>query len=69
MFTGVATKWSGQKLQCKSLFIGRTEFGLLEVYNEEIIDASVNEGYERIGDFMEVEVTSAEHYDLYARVL
>lgn len=48
-------------------FIGRTEFDSPEVDNEVIIDASANEGYVRIGDFVEVEVLSAEHYDLYAR--
>jgi ribosomal protein S12 methylthiotransferase len=50
-------------------FIGRTEYDSPEVDNEVIIDASANEGYVRIGDFVEVEMVSAEHYDLYARVL
>ena len=45
-------------------YVGRTEFDSPEVDNEVIIDS--NQSYLRIGDFVEVEIDSAEHYDLYA---
>lgn len=48
-------------------FIGRTEFDSPEVDNEVLVKKS--EYYVRIGDFAFVEITSADHYDLYGRVL
>jgi ribosomal protein S12 methylthiotransferase len=44
-------------------FIGRTEFDSPEVDNEVLIEAKEN--YCRIGDFVNVKITSAEDYDLY----
>ncbi|MFA7380078.1 MAG: 30S ribosomal protein S12 methylthiotransferase RimO [Bacteroidia bacterium] len=43
-------------------FIGRTEFDSPEVDNEVLIPA---ENYVRIGDFVQVKITSAEEFDLY----
>lgn len=43
-------------------YIGRTEFDSPEVDNEVIIPAS--EGYLRLGDFANVKIVEAEHYDL-----
>jgi ribosomal protein S12 methylthiotransferase len=48
-------------------YIGRTEFDSPEVDNEVVINKS--EGYLRIGDFVNVEIESAEHYDLFGRIL
>lgn len=48
-------------------FIGRTEFDSPEVDNEVLVRA--DENYVRIGDFANVEITSAEDYDLYGKVL
>lgn len=48
-------------------FIGRTEFDSPEVDNEVLVKKS--EGYVRIGDFATVEITSADHYDLYGKVV
>jgi len=48
-------------------FIGRTEFDSPEVDNEVLVKKS--EGYVRIGDFAEVEITSADHYDLYGKLV
>lgn len=48
-------------------FIGRTEFDSPEVDNEVLVKKS--EGYIRLGDFAEVEITSADHYDLYGKVV
>jgi ribosomal protein S12 methylthiotransferase len=45
-------------------FIGRTEFDSPEVDNEVLIDAS--QFFVRVGDFVEVKITDAEDYDLYA---
>lgn len=47
-------------------FIGRTEFDSPEVDNEVVID--VQGGYLRIGDFVDVVIDSAEHYDLFGKV-
>ena len=44
-------------------FIGRTEFDSPEVDNEVLIDATKN--YLRIGDFVKVEITGSEAFDLY----
>lgn len=45
-------------------YIGRTEFDSPEVDNEVIIDKSA--AYLRVGDFADVIINKAEHYDLYA---
>ena len=48
-------------------FIGRTEFDSPEVDNEVLVLKS--EGYLRIGDFATIEITSADHYDLYGKIV
>lgn len=48
-------------------FIGRSEFDSPEVDNEVLVKKS--EGYVRIGDFANVEITSADHYDLYGKII
>jgi ribosomal protein S12 methylthiotransferase len=48
-------------------FIGRTEFDSPEVDNEVLIKKS--EDFVRLGDFAMVEITSADHYDLYGKVV
>jgi ribosomal protein S12 methylthiotransferase len=48
-------------------FIGRTEFDSPEVDNEVLIKKS--EGFIRIGDFSNVLITSADHYDLYGKLI
>ena len=48
-------------------FIGRTEFDSPEVDNEVLVKKS--EAFVRLGDFAEVEITSADHYDLYGEVV
>jgi ribosomal protein S12 methylthiotransferase len=48
-------------------FIGRTEFDSPEVDNEVHLEAEGN--YYRIGDFVNVEIVSAEAYDLTAKPL
>ncbi|MCF8236581.1 MAG: 30S ribosomal protein S12 methylthiotransferase RimO [Saprospiraceae bacterium] len=45
-------------------YYGRSEGDSPEVDNEVVIEASV--GYLRVGDFVEVEITSATEYDVYA---
>jgi ribosomal protein S12 methylthiotransferase len=45
-------------------YIGRTEFDSPEVDNEVIIAKEA--GYLRIGDFAQVRIETAEHYDLFA---
>jgi len=47
-------------------FIGRTEFDSPEVDNEVLVDKSTN--YVRIGDFAQVEILSADMYDLNGKV-
>lgn len=44
-------------------FIGRTEFDSPDVDNEVLVKKS--EGYIRLGDFVNVVITNADHYDLY----
>lgn len=46
-------------------FLGRTEYDSPEVDNEVLIAAADN--YVRIGDFVEVNITDAEEFDLYAK--
>lgn len=48
-------------------FIGRTEYDSPEVDNEVLVKKS--EGYVRIGDFSKVIITSADHYDLYGKLV
>jgi ribosomal protein S12 methylthiotransferase len=48
-------------------FIGRSEFDSPEVDNEVLVKKS--EGFVRIGDFANVQVTSADHYDLYGKLV
>ncbi|AZQ43856.1 30S ribosomal protein S12 methylthiotransferase RimO [Nonlabens ponticola] len=45
-------------------FVGRTEFDSPDVDNEVLIDAS--EHYCSVGEFVNVEITAAEDFDLYA---
>lgn len=47
-------------------FIGRTEFDSPEVDNEVLLKK--DQGYVRLGDFAEVTIISADHYDLYAEL-
>lgn len=49
-------------------FVGRTEFDSPEVDNEVLIPVS-EENHVRIGDFAMVEITSADHYDLYGKLV
>tara|TARA_B100001741_G_scaffold313702_1_gene321235 strand:- start:453 stop:1766 length:1314 start_codon:yes stop_codon:yes gene_type:complete len=44
-------------------FIGRTEFDSPDVDNEVLVKAT--DFYVRMGDFAQVKITHAEHYDLY----
>jgi ribosomal protein S12 methylthiotransferase len=48
-------------------FIGRTEFDSPEVDNEVLIKKE--DGFVRIGDFSNVLITSADHYDLYGKLI
>ena len=48
-------------------FIGRTEFDSPDVDNEVLVKAQ--DTYVRIGDFSQVRVVSADHYDLYAEIV
>ncbi|MFT5970792.1 MAG: ribosomal protein S12 methylthiotransferase [Flavobacteriales bacterium] len=48
-------------------FVGRTEFDSPDVDNEVLIDA--NEYFVRVGDFVNVKVTEAQDFDLYATPL
>jgi ribosomal protein S12 methylthiotransferase len=46
-------------------YIGRTQFDSPEVDNEVLI--SLDNGYYRIGDFVETEIVKAEAFDLIAK--
>ena len=48
-------------------FIGRTEYDSPEVDNEVLVDAK--DYFVRIGDFAMVEITSAEEYDLFGKIV
>ncbi|MCB0755472.1 MAG: 30S ribosomal protein S12 methylthiotransferase RimO [Flavobacteriales bacterium] len=48
-------------------YVGRTEFDSVEVDNEVLIP--VEENYLRIGDFVNVEVTDADYFDLHGKVV
>lgn len=47
----------------REYFIGRTEFDSPDVDNEVLVKAS--DAYVRMGDFTQVKITHADHYDLY----
>ena len=49
-------------------FIGRTEFDSPEVDNEVLVKKE-GDVFVRIGDFANVEITSADHYDLYGKLI
>lgn len=48
-------------------FIGRTEFDSPEVDNEVLVKKT--DGYIRLGDFSRIEITDADHYDLYGKII
>ena len=48
-------------------FVGRTEYDSPEVDNEVLIPAKDN--YARVGDFVNVRISSAEHFDLIGKVV
>ncbi|MFN9801377.1 MAG: TRAM domain-containing protein, partial [Bacteroidota bacterium] len=48
-------------------WVGRTEYDSPEVDNEVIITAP--DGYLRIGDFVQVRIEDADHYDLHGVVI
>ena len=49
-------------------FVGRTEFDSPDVDNEVLVEASTS--YVRIGgDFAEVFITHADHFDLYGKLV
>lgn len=50
-----------------SYFVGRTQFDSPDVDNEVLINAE--KGYIRTGDFVNVIITGAEDFDLYAKVM
>lgn len=47
-------------------YMGRTEYDSPEVDNEVLIKKE--EGYLRVGDFAQVQIYNADHYDLYANI-
>ena len=49
-------------------FIGRTEFDSPEVDNEVLVKKTADK-FIRIGDFAQVQITSADHYDLYGEII
>ncbi|MDX1903570.1 MAG: 30S ribosomal protein S12 methylthiotransferase RimO [Thermonemataceae bacterium] len=49
-------------------FIGRTEYDSPEVDNEVLVKATKNT-YLRVGDFANVEITKAEEFDLYGKII
>jgi ribosomal protein S12 methylthiotransferase len=48
-------------------FIGRSEFDSPEVDNEVLVKKA--DGYVRLGDFSRVLITTADHYDLYGKLI
>lgn len=48
-------------------FVGRTEFDSPEVDNEVLVPVKGN--FARVGDFAMVEITTAEEFDLYGRIV
>lgn len=49
-------------------FIGRSEFDSPEVDNEVLVKKT-DENFIRLGDFAEIKIISADHYDLYGEVI
>ena len=49
-------------------FVGRTEFDSPEVDNEVLVKRD-EDVYVRMGDFANIKITSADHYDLYGEVV
>ena len=49
-------------------FIGRTEFDSPEVDNEVLVKKTA-ENFIRIGDFADIQITSADHFDLYGEIV
>ncbi|MAN60006.1 MAG: 30S ribosomal protein S12 methylthiotransferase RimO [Flavobacteriaceae bacterium] len=48
-------------------FVGRTEYDSPDVDNEVLINAE--EGYLRTGEFCQIEITGAEDFDLYGKIV
>ena len=48
-------------------YIGRTEFDSPDVDNEVIVNAK--DFYLKIGDFADIKIIKADHYDLYGEVV
>ena len=48
-------------------FVGRTEYDSPEVDNEVLV--STKDNYVRIGDFVNVEITDAEHFALFGKIV
>ena len=48
-------------------YIGRTEFDSPDVDNEVIVHAK--DYYVRLGDFANIKITKADHYDMYGEVV
>ena len=48
-------------------YVGRTEFDSPDVDNEVLVRK--DEFHVRLGDFAMVEITQADHYDLYGKVI
>jgi ribosomal protein S12 methylthiotransferase len=49
-------------------FIGRTEFDSPEVDNEVLVKKTPD-NFIRIGDFTDIQITSADHFDLYGEIV
>lgn len=49
-------------------FIGRTEFDSPEVDNEVLVKKTAD-NFIRIGDFTDIQITSADHFDLYGEIV
>ncbi len=49
-------------------FVGRTEYDSPEVDNEVLVDAKETKNFIRIGDFANINITSASEFDLYGTV-
>ncbi|MGB0915317.1 MAG: 30S ribosomal protein S12 methylthiotransferase RimO [Crocinitomicaceae bacterium] len=48
-------------------YIGRTEFDSPDVDNEVLVKKE--QGYIRLGDFANIKITNADHYDLYGEIV
>jgi ribosomal protein S12 methylthiotransferase len=49
-------------------FIGRTEFDSPEVDNEVLVKKTAD-NFIRLGDFTDIQITSADHFDLYGEIV